>query len=44
VSGEAVAHTKIHMGLSKMESVAPEVLDRIRMNIGSDFVIFGFLP
>ncbi len=41
VPGEAVAHTRLDVGISDMESVAPELLDRIRRNLGSDFVIFG---
>jgi eukaryotic-like serine/threonine-protein kinase len=41
VPGEAVAHTKFDVGLSNVESVAPELLDRIRRNLGFDFVILG---
>jgi serine/threonine-protein kinase len=41
VPGETVARTRIDLGLSDMESVAPDVLDRIRSNLGSDFVVLG---
>ena len=41
VPGETVARTRIDLGLSDMESVAPDVLDRIRRNLGSDFVVLG---
>jgi serine/threonine protein kinase/tetratricopeptide (TPR) repeat protein/TolB-like protein len=41
VPGETVARTRIDLGLSDMESVSHEVLDRIRRNLGSDFVVLG---
>ena len=41
VPGETVARTRIDLGLPDMESVAPDVLDRIRSNLGSDFVVLG---
>jgi len=41
VPGDTVARTRIDLGLSDMESVAPDVLDRIRNNLGSDFVVLG---
>jgi tetratricopeptide (TPR) repeat protein len=41
VPGETVARTRIDLGLSDMESVAPDVLDRIRSNLGSDFIVLG---
>jgi tetratricopeptide (TPR) repeat protein len=41
VSGETVARTRIDLGLSDMESIAPDMLDRIRSNLGSDFIVLG---
>ena len=41
VPGETVARTRIDLGLSDMESVAPDMLDQIRRNLGSDFVVMG---
>jgi serine/threonine protein kinase/tetratricopeptide (TPR) repeat protein len=41
VSGETVASTRTDLGLSDLESLAPNVLDRVRKNLGSDFVVLG---
>jgi TolB-like protein len=41
VPGETVAHTKIDLGLSDVESIRTETLAQIRKNLGSDFIILG---
>ena len=41
VPGETVARTKINLGLRDTESLAPETLEPIRKNLGSDFVVVG---
>ena len=41
IPGESVARTRIDLGLSDMESVAPDILDQVRRNLGSDFVVLG---
>jgi serine/threonine protein kinase/tetratricopeptide (TPR) repeat protein/TolB-like protein len=41
IPGESVARTKVDLGLSDMESVAPDILDQVRKNLGSDFVVLG---
>ncbi|MGA9527176.1 MAG: protein kinase [Terriglobales bacterium] len=41
VPGESVAQTKIDLGLSDTESLAPQALGQVRKNLGSDFVVVG---
>ncbi len=41
VPGEAVARTKIDLGLHDTESLAPQALKPIRKNLGSDYVVVG---
>jgi serine/threonine-protein kinase len=41
VPGETVARTKVDLGLSNVESITPDTLDRVHSNLGSDFVILG---
>jgi eukaryotic-like serine/threonine-protein kinase len=41
VPGETVARTKIDLALSDAESLASDVLARVRKNLGSDFVVLG---
>lgn len=39
--GETVARTKVDLGLADAESIAPETLEQVRKNLGSDFVVLG---
>jgi serine/threonine protein kinase/tetratricopeptide (TPR) repeat protein len=41
VPGETVARTKIDLSLSDADSLASDTLDRVRRNLGSDFVVLG---
>jgi len=41
VPGEIVARTKIDLGLQDDESLSPEILAKIRKNLGSDYLILG---
>jgi serine/threonine protein kinase/tetratricopeptide (TPR) repeat protein/TolB-like protein len=41
VPGETVARTKIDLSLSDADSLASDTLDRVRRNLGSDFVVVG---
>lgn len=41
VPGETVARTKMDLSLSDTDTLAPDTLDRVRKNLGSDFVVLG---
>jgi serine/threonine protein kinase/tetratricopeptide (TPR) repeat protein len=41
VPDETVAHTKIDLGLSDVESLPPDILTQVRKNLASDFIILG---
>jgi serine/threonine protein kinase/tetratricopeptide (TPR) repeat protein len=41
VPGETVARTKIDLGLSDVESLAPATLMQVRKNLANDFIILG---
>jgi len=41
VPGESVARTKLDLSLPDAESLASDTLDRVRRNLGSDFVVLG---
>jgi serine/threonine protein kinase/Tfp pilus assembly protein PilF len=41
VPDETVARTKIDLGLTNVESLAPVTLTQVRKNLGSDFIILG---
>ena len=41
VPAETVAHTKIDLGLSDVESLPPAALPQVRKNLASDFIILG---
>jgi tetratricopeptide (TPR) repeat protein len=41
VPGETVARTKINLDLHDKESLAPDTLERVHKNLGSDFVVVG---
>ncbi len=41
VPGETVARMKIDLGLADTESLAPQALQPIRKNLGSDYVVVG---
>ena len=41
IPGETVARTKVDLGLTDAESIAPDTLEQVRKNLGSDFVVLG---
>ena len=41
VPEETVARTKVDLGLSDVESLAPEALGQVRKNLGSDYIVLG---